>query len=84
MIPGPKAQPELKRNFLTNQALSAKDLAHEHGFEYHACGSENDLDEALKAFFSPSNTGQIIEVHSEIEQNTTIFEAFKSLTNYGQ
>ena len=83
MIPGPKAQPELEKNFLTKQTLSATDLANEHNFEYYLCDSQDQLDTALASFFTPSKNARLIEVHSTITKNTEVFDEFKSLKNYG-
>ena len=84
MIPGPQKQPELQKLFLTNQKLSAVDLANEFNMHYQECYSHEELELGLESFFEKSDHPKIIEVHSVVSDNTRIFEAFKSLENYGK
>jgi 2-succinyl-5-enolpyruvyl-6-hydroxy-3-cyclohexene-1-carboxylate synthase len=78
MIPGPKKQKAQEKLFLTPHGLTAKSLAKEFGFTYHACSNSKELNSALNDFFHFSGPLQIIEVFSSIEANTEILNTLKS------
>lgn len=80
MIPGPTQQPDHAKIFLTPHGLTAKSLANEFGFGYTACSNEENLNQVLIDFFKPTTKSQIIEVFSDMERNTEIFNLLKSIT----
>lgn len=79
MIPGPKAQTNTEKLFLTPHGLKAFHLAEEFDLTYYPVHTEAELNERLKNFFDPSDKAQIIEVFSDIPMNTEILDQFKSI-----
>ena len=77
MIPESIQQPDHEKIFLTPHGLNAKSLSNEFGFGYHACYKESDLEDALDDFFSPKSSAQIIEVFSDMRNNTAILQQLK-------
>jgi len=78
MIKGPQEQADYDKLFETEQALTAKNTAADHNFEYYACSNIGDLSIALDKFYAPSNQPKLIEVFSNSKENTEIFKSFKT------
>lgn len=83
MIPGPNQQPDHEKLFLTPHGLNAKSLSSEFGFGYYACYKESDLEFALEDFFSPQSSTQIIEVFSDMRNDTAILQQLKQTALLG-
>ncbi|MDH5367754.1 MAG: 2-succinyl-5-enolpyruvyl-6-hydroxy-3-cyclohexene-1-carboxylic-acid synthase [Cyclobacteriaceae bacterium] len=76
MIKGPSDQSEYKEYFETDQKLSAKSVAQEHGFEYISCNSTKKLNIALKDLFESKIT-TILEIETTSEINKKVLQMFK-------
>ena len=76
MIKGPSEQPEYKTYFETNQKLSAKSVAQEHGFEYISCNTTRKLKNSVNALFE-SKVATILEIETTSEINKKVLQLFK-------
>ncbi len=74
IIDGPSKQPEHEEYFLTNQPLSAKQVAAEFGLKYYHCGSVAGLSRGLDRFWVRDNQAKILEINTDIKTNTKIFQ----------
>ncbi len=81
IIDGPRRlpEPELVTYFLTPQPLTARRTAADHGCDYYAVSSEADLLSVLPEFFSPRPSAAILEIETDMQINTQVFEQFRSL-----
>jgi len=79
MIPGPKAQPNKEKLFLTPHGLNAQLTCEEFDMEYHCAQTEAEMRSSLTQFFALSDRPKVLEVTSDIESNTEILSAFKQL-----
>ncbi|HAP59347.1 MAG TPA: 2-succinyl-5-enolpyruvyl-6-hydroxy-3-cyclohexene-1-carboxylic-acid synthase [Cytophagales bacterium] len=77
MIKGPRQLPELEYLFDTHQPLSAKNMAEEWGMTYRAVHNEHELAEALPDFVSELKGAQLLEIFTDMETNTEVFDRFK-------
>ena len=84
MIPGPKRQPELESLFVTNQTLEAHHSAQDFDIDYQKCTSIDELENALGNFYEPSLKAKIIEVVTDTDCNTKVYDLFRTLENYGK
>jgi 2-succinyl-5-enolpyruvyl-6-hydroxy-3-cyclohexene-1-carboxylate synthase len=79
MIPGPKAQANKEKLFLTPHGLNAKLSCEEFQMEYLSVRTEEEMTNSLSEFFAKSDRPKVLEVFSDIESNTEILSAFKQL-----
>jgi 2-succinyl-5-enolpyruvyl-6-hydroxy-3-cyclohexene-1-carboxylate synthase len=80
LIDGPKRlQPaERERYFFTPHPLTARRTAADHGCDYIHCNSLISLQQALPDFFAPRERAIILEIETDSEVNTKLFQQFKS------
>ncbi|AWW31750.1 2-succinyl-5-enolpyruvyl-6-hydroxy-3-cyclohexene-1-carboxylic-acid synthase [Echinicola strongylocentroti] len=78
IINGPSQQPELEEFFETKQQLNAENLAKDFDFDYTPVKTENELNDGLTVFYSPSIRPKIIEVFSDSAKNTAILSRVKA------
>ena len=78
MINGPKEQADYTKLFETHQPLNAKNTADDFGFEYHSRNDISGLGKLLQSFFNQNEKPKLLEIFSESEKNTEIFEEFKT------
>lgn len=78
LIEGPSNQPELEEYFETKQVLNANHLAMEFGFEYHCIANKEDLEQALKGFYSESTVPKLLEIQSNSIENSRILNEVKA------
>ena len=78
LIDGPNSQPELEDFFLTPHHQTAKNMSEDFGLEYYFCKNHLELEELLNTFFEPSERPKIVEISSDIAENSKIFREFKS------
>ena len=81
IIDGPKRlpEPELATYFLTPQPLTAKRTAEDHNCDYYAVNSEAALSSILPEFFSSRPCAAILEIETDMQLNTQVFDQFRSL-----
>jgi len=86
IIKGPNQLPELKEFFVTEQPLSAELTAQEFGLDYQCCKSREELQRHLEVFFVDDGQAKILEIITESDTNTDIFNQFKMHKNrrYGK
>ena len=77
VIDGPSSQPEHEEYFLTNQPLSAKSVAEEFGLKYYHCQSVDGLSKGLDKFWVRDGHAKILEIDTNISDNTKILKKFK-------
>jgi 2-succinyl-5-enolpyruvyl-6-hydroxy-3-cyclohexene-1-carboxylate synthase len=77
LIDGPKRQPELEEFFETRQQLDARNTALDFGLSYTACGSLEELAQALPTFFAPTAGAGILEIFTDSKSNAAEFGAYK-------
>ena len=78
MIKGPKDQPELEEFFVTKQALSARHLAEENGFNYFLAQNKNELKQVLTSFFLPSDNPKILELKTNSDHDVELLKKIRS------
>jgi 2-succinyl-5-enolpyruvyl-6-hydroxy-3-cyclohexene-1-carboxylate synthase len=77
IIDGPSSQAEHEEYFLTNQPLTAKPLAEEFGLKYYHCKSVEGLSKGLDKFWVRDGNAKILEIETEIAENTKILKKLK-------
>jgi len=77
IIDGPSSNPEHDEYFLTNQPLSAKNLAAEFGLKYYHCKTVEKLSEGLDKFWVRDKTAKILEIETDIATNTKVLKKLK-------
>ncbi|HRG79762.1 MAG TPA: 2-succinyl-5-enolpyruvyl-6-hydroxy-3-cyclohexene-1-carboxylic-acid synthase, partial [Cyclobacteriaceae bacterium] len=77
LIDGPGNLPEQSEYFVTNQKLSASNLAREFGFDYIKVDSIKKLKTSLKEFFDFGGSTKIMEIVSSQESAKKAFDQFK-------
>jgi 2-succinyl-5-enolpyruvyl-6-hydroxy-3-cyclohexene-1-carboxylate synthase len=78
LIDGPNSQPELEDFFLTPHHQTAKNMSEDFGLDYYFRKNHLELEELLNTFFEPSERPKIVEISSDIVENSKIFREFKS------
>jgi 2-succinyl-5-enolpyruvyl-6-hydroxy-3-cyclohexene-1-carboxylate synthase len=78
MIDGPASLPESSEYFVTRQALNAKKLCEEFGFDHLHLDSPKKTKNLLKDFFDFDGKVKILEVASELDMNRNYFESLKA------
>jgi 2-succinyl-5-enolpyruvyl-6-hydroxy-3-cyclohexene-1-carboxylate synthase len=78
MIDGPATLPESSEYFVTRQALTAKKLCEEFGFDHLLLDSPKKTKNLLKDFFDFDGKVKILEVASDLEVNKNYFESLKA------
>lgn len=79
LIEGPQQMPELGEFLETQHQRNAALLAKDMNVEYEAASNYEELNTALESFYNPSNKPKILEVFTETEINTQIFNEYKQL-----
>ena len=83
MIDGPNHVKELEEYFVTEQKLTARHAAEEHGLEYHHCDTKTDLISTLIDFYKASDQPKILEITTDRKVNLEVLKKFKQLNHYG-
>lgn len=78
LIDGPSSLHESTEYFVTRQALSAKKLCEEFGFDYLKIDNKRKIKNTLKDFFDFDGSTKILEIETSHELNKSIFEALKN------
>jgi 2-succinyl-5-enolpyruvyl-6-hydroxy-3-cyclohexene-1-carboxylate synthase len=80
LIEGPGNLPpaELEQYFFTPQPLTAKNTAADHDCRYFYCANAQDLAQQLPEFFAPNPKPAILEIETDNEVNTQVFQQFKA------
>lgn len=79
LIDGPQQMQELGEFLETQHQRSAALLAKDMGVEYVAANNYDELRRELGNFYNPSNKPKILEVFTDRETNTQIFNEYKKL-----
>jgi 2-succinyl-5-enolpyruvyl-6-hydroxy-3-cyclohexene-1-carboxylate synthase len=81
MIKGPGESPAFKEHFFTENKFSAEGIAKTFGLDYFKASAKEELETALKNFYSPEQKrAAVLEVFTDAELNTKIFrELFKKV-----
>jgi len=79
IIDGPASLPEVNDFFVGSQSLTAQNTAHEHGLVYYNCSNPEDLEKKLQTFFQSEHGPGILEIITDIDTNTHIFNRYKQL-----
>jgi 2-succinyl-5-enolpyruvyl-6-hydroxy-3-cyclohexene-1-carboxylate synthase len=77
LIDGPGNSPMQNEYFITNQKLTAKNLAAEFGFDFIGISSARHVRNALANFFTFDGKTKILELESDQQLNKDNFERFK-------
>lgn len=77
LIDGPSSLPESDEYFITRQALSAKKLCEEFGFDYLKIDNKRKIKNTLKDFLDFDGSTKILELETSHEVNKAIFETLK-------
>jgi len=77
LIDGPNSQPELENFFLTTHHQTAKNMSEDFGLDYYFCKNQIELEELMKTFYEPSDRPKIVEISSDIAENSRVFREFK-------
>lgn len=86
MIDGPAQQPEVDEYFVTQQALTAENTARDFRLDYHKVDLHTQkeltrLKDLLPDFISQSgNHAKILEIITDVDINTRIYQRFKNTT----
>ena len=83
IIDGPGNVPERDEFFVTEQKLTAKNLAAEFGFDYLHVDSVKKIRGCLKDFLIFDGKTKILEMESSQEENKEAFETFKKQIKSG-
>ncbi len=76
MIDGPGDLPESEEYFVTQQKLSAKNLAEEFGVDYILLDALKKIKNSLKDFFNFEGTAKILEIKSDQKTAKEAFNTF--------
>ncbi len=78
LINGPNnlAEDELHEFFFTPQSLNAKNTAQDHNLAYFTANTADELHAQLPDFFNQQGAA-ILEIFTDVEVNTEVFEQFK-------
>lgn len=79
IIRGPDKVREKDEFFITEQPLTARSLASEHGLDYFFCRSFAEVSTALDDFWVRTKRAKILEVETNIKDNTNALNSFKKL-----
>lgn len=80
LIDGPPSQPEQLKYFTTPHSFSAKETALQYGFGYYAVTHANELNQTIQEFLKPDNKISVLEIKTDMKQNSKLFSTFKSIT----
>ncbi|MBS1681780.1 MAG: 2-succinyl-5-enolpyruvyl-6-hydroxy-3-cyclohexene-1-carboxylic-acid synthase [Bacteroidetes bacterium] len=83
IIDGPENIPEQEEFFITQQKLTAKNVAHEFGFDYLHIDSPKKIKNSLKDFFIFDGKTKLLEVESNQEENKIAFKKLKEQLKKG-
>ncbi len=79
LIDGPSQQPELEEYFVTDQRLTAENLAKDHvDIDYFKGTGRESLQSHLKEFFNEGDKAKILEIATDKLINKRIFTIFKN------
>jgi 2-succinyl-5-enolpyruvyl-6-hydroxy-3-cyclohexene-1-carboxylate synthase len=76
IIPGPDQSGVVESVFETRHHLTAEHLAKMFGFEYKIVKSHEELENAIKTFYNPSERPKILEVQTSEVENSEIMRAY--------
>ena len=77
LLDGPRKQPELEELFVTNQSLSAVNIAEDFGMKYLHCNNAKDLIKNLTHLFEPYDQPCILEIEFP-NQMSDIYQKLKA------
>ena len=78
MIDGPANLPESKEYFITNQRLSAKQLAAEFDFDYLKLDNLRKIKNTINDFFEFNGRTKVLEIETDVDLNKKIVDDFKN------
>jgi 2-succinyl-5-enolpyruvyl-6-hydroxy-3-cyclohexene-1-carboxylate synthase len=78
MIDGPSGLPESQEYFVTQQKLTAKNLADEFAIEYTLLDTQKKIKNSLKDFFELADKTKILEIKSDQKIAKQAFDTFNS------
>ncbi len=81
MLPDAAKQPESDEFFVIKQNLNAENLSHEFELEYNFCEDKNEVQKALQNLeldIEKRNRITILEIKTNIEINTKVFQDYKN------
>jgi 2-succinyl-5-enolpyruvyl-6-hydroxy-3-cyclohexene-1-carboxylate synthase len=76
IIPGPDKSGVVESVFETRHHLTAEHLAKMFGFDYEIVKSHEELENAIKTFYNPSERPKILEVQTSEVENSEIMRAY--------
>ncbi len=79
LLEGSRKLPELETWFATEQHLSAKATAEQHGLNYFRADSMTDVASILDDFFKPCKTSALLEIIFDKNQNSELYLKFISM-----
>jgi len=74
IIDGPSQLPECDEYFVTEQTLTAENLAKDYKLIYITARSMAEFEDQLSDFYKPSSKSKILEVETNINSNKQVFE----------
>jgi len=77
--PGNLPEAELTTYFETPHPLTARNTALDHGCAYFHCRTRDELQSHLAGFFAPELGPAILEIETDRQVNTAVFQQFKQL-----
>jgi 2-succinyl-5-enolpyruvyl-6-hydroxy-3-cyclohexene-1-carboxylate synthase len=77
ILEGPSSLPEADEYFITRQALDARSLCQEFGFDHYRLSNSDDPGRVFEDFLTFDNKTKIIEVETDTTLNKHMFEALK-------
>ena len=78
MIDGPANLPESKEYFITNQRLSAKQLAAEFDFDYLKLDNLRKIKNTINDFFEFNGRTKVLEIETDADLNRKIVDDFRN------
>ena len=73
-IDGPAKLPECDEYFVTNQRLTAKNMAEDYHLEYSTATTIHEFENRLKKLFEPSTVSRILEVETNNDSSMHVFK----------
>jgi len=79
MIKGPEKSPAFEEHFFTENKFRAEGIAKTFGLDYFQAGNEEELETALRNFYSPrQKQAALLEIFTDANTNSRVFrELFK-------
>jgi 2-succinyl-5-enolpyruvyl-6-hydroxy-3-cyclohexene-1-carboxylate synthase len=76
IIPGPATSNQGKKYFEAAHIQTAHPIASAFGLQSKTIDKKSDLETALEVFFDPNNTIQLLEIHTDSNQNPKDLDSF--------